>query len=63
MVFDKVVEPLLHLLGGLGEPLLVQRVYQHDLVVDQRCSDRRAAIGKQIFLNKNSQKEKKKCGI
>ena len=50
MIFDKVVEPLLHLLGGLGEPLLVQRVYQHDLVVDQRCSDRRAAIGKQIFL-------------
>ena len=42
MVSDEVVEPLLHLLGGLGEPLLVQRVHQHDLVVDQRRTDGRA---------------------
>ncbi len=42
MIFDEVVEPLLHLLGGLGEPLLVERVHQHDLVVDQRSADRRA---------------------
>ncbi len=43
MIFDEVVEPLLHLLGGLGEPLLVERVHQHDLVVDQRSADGRAA--------------------
>jgi len=43
MIFDEVVEPFLHLLGGLGEPLLVERVHQHDLVVDQRSADGRAA--------------------
>ena len=32
---------LLHLLGGLGEPLLVEGVHQHDLVIDHRSADGR----------------------
>ena len=53
MVGDEIVEPLLHLLGGLGEALLVERVHQHDLVVDQRGPDRRTAI----MSNVNSRKK------
>ena len=39
MICDEVIKPLLHLLGRLREPLLVQRVHQHNVVVDQGRPD------------------------
>ncbi len=42
VVLDELVEFLLHLLGGLGKPLLVEIVHQNDLIVNQRRADGRA---------------------
>ena len=44
VIQDEPVEFLLHLMGGLGEPLLIERVHQHNLIVNQRRADGRAAI-------------------
>ena len=52
MVSDEVVEPLLHLLGGLGEPLLVEIVHQNYLIVNQRCADRRAETEEDVIGQK-----------
>ena len=44
VVLGELVEFLLHLLGGLGKPLLVEIVHQNDLIVNQWRADGRAEI-------------------